>query len=58
MRNVHKTVVGKLEGKSPHGRPMCRWEDNISIDLKKSIMTGIGLDLSDSGKESIGRLFL
>jgi hypothetical protein len=24
---------GKLEGKSLLGRPRCRWEDNIKMDL-------------------------
>jgi hypothetical protein len=23
------------EGKSPLGRPICRWEDNIKIDLRE-----------------------
>jgi hypothetical protein len=32
-------VVGRPEGKRPLGRPRCRWEDNIKIDL-----TGIGID--------------
>jgi len=25
--------VGKPEGKRPLGRPRCRWEDNIKMDL-------------------------
>jgi hypothetical protein len=29
MRNAYKILVRKLEGKRPHGRPRCRWEDNI-----------------------------
>ena len=27
--------MGKLKGKRPLGRPKCRWEDNISMDLKE-----------------------
>ena len=27
--------MGKLEGKRQHGRPRCRWEDNIKIDLQE-----------------------
>jgi len=27
--------VGKPEGKSPLGRPKCRWEDNIKMDLQE-----------------------
>ena len=34
-RGVHKVLVGKPEGKSPLGRPRCRWEDNIKIDLEE-----------------------
>jgi len=26
--------VGKPEGKRPLGRPWCRWENNIKIDLQ------------------------
>jgi len=29
------TMVGKPEGKSPLGRPRCRWEDNIKMDLQE-----------------------
>jgi len=32
-RDVHRVLVGKLEGKRPLGRPRCRWEDNITMDL-------------------------
>jgi hypothetical protein len=27
--------VGKPEGKSQLGRPMCRWEDNIKINVQE-----------------------
>jgi len=27
--------VGKLEGKRQLGRPRCRWEDNIKMDLQE-----------------------
>jgi hypothetical protein len=33
MRNAHKIVFGKPEGKRPHGRPRLRWENNIRMDL-------------------------
>ena len=32
-RGVHGVLVGKPEGKRPLGRPRCRWEDNIKMDL-------------------------
>jgi hypothetical protein len=31
---VHRLLVGKPEGKRPLGRPNCRWEDNIKMDLQ------------------------
>jgi hypothetical protein len=34
MRSAYNVLVGKLEGKKPLGRPRCRWEDNIRIDLR------------------------
>jgi hypothetical protein len=33
-RGVNSDLVGKREGKRPLGRPRCRWEDNIRIDLQ------------------------
>ena len=32
---VYRLLVGKPEGKSPLGRPRCKWEDNIKMDLKE-----------------------
>jgi hypothetical protein len=32
IRNAHKILVGKLEGKRPLERPMHIWEDNIRMD--------------------------
>jgi len=34
-RGVYRGLVGKREGKSPLGRPRCRWEDNIKMDLQE-----------------------
>jgi len=34
-RGVYRVLVGKREGKRPLGRPRCRWEDNIKIDLQE-----------------------
>ena len=33
-RSVFRVLLGKPEGKRPLGRPMCRWEDNIKMDLQ------------------------
>jgi hypothetical protein len=32
-KNARSLLVGKTEGKSPLGRPTCRWMDNIRMDL-------------------------
>ena len=34
-RGVHRVLVGKPEGKRPLGRPRCRWEYNIKMDLQE-----------------------
>jgi hypothetical protein len=34
-RNAYRIFMGKSEGKRPLGRPRCRWEDNIKIDLRE-----------------------
>jgi 3-oxoacyl-ACP reductase-like protein len=34
-RGVYRVLVGKREGKRPLGRPRCRWEDNIMMDLQE-----------------------
>jgi hypothetical protein len=33
-RSVQRILVGRPEGKRPVGRPRCRWEDNIKMDLR------------------------
>jgi hypothetical protein len=34
-RNAYRLLVGKPEGKRPLGRPICRWVDNIRMDLER-----------------------
>ena len=41
-RVVHKVLLGKPDGKRPLGRPRCRWEDNIKMDLEE-----VGRDCGD-----------
>ena len=42
-RSAFKILTGKPTGKRPLGRPRCRWEDNIRMNLKKSVsIRGIG----------------
>ena len=33
-RDVYRVLVGKPDGKRPLGRPRCRWEDNIKMDIQ------------------------
>ena len=33
-RGVYRVLVGKPEAKRQLGRPRCRWEDNIKMDLQ------------------------
>jgi hypothetical protein len=33
-RGAYWILVGRPEGRRPLGRPRCRWEDNIKIDLQ------------------------
>ena len=40
-RAACRVVVGRVEGKRPFGRPQCRWEDNIKVDLQEG---GGGMD--------------
>jgi hypothetical protein len=32
---VYRVLVGKTEGKKPHGRPRRSWKDNIKADLQE-----------------------
>ena len=34
-RNAYRVLVGKTEEKRPLGRPRCRWEGNIKMDLRE-----------------------
>jgi hypothetical protein len=34
-RKAYTFLVGKPEGKRPLGRPRCRWEDEIRMDLRR-----------------------
>jgi hypothetical protein len=39
-RGLYKVLVGKPEAKRPLGRPRCRWEDGIRMDLREN---GLGV---------------
>jgi hypothetical protein len=39
-RGVYGVLVGRPGGKRPLGRPRCRWEDNIKINLREIEIDG------------------
>jgi hypothetical protein len=39
-RDVYRVLVGRPKGKRPLGRPRCRWEDNIKMDLREIGING------------------
>jgi hypothetical protein len=40
-RKMYKVLVGKSEGRRPPGRPRCRWEDGVRMDLKRDWLGGV-----------------
>jgi hypothetical protein len=42
-------LVGRKEEKRPPERPICRWVNNIKMDLKRDRKGWYELDLSGSG---------
>jgi hypothetical protein len=40
-RNVHRSLVGKPEGKRPLARPRRSWIDNIKMDLLELGLGGV-----------------
>jgi hypothetical protein len=40
-RGVHRVLVGRPKGKRPLGRPRCKWEDNIKMDLREMGIHGM-----------------
>jgi hypothetical protein len=37
-RDVYRVLVGRPEGKRPLGRPRRRWENNIKMDLRETMI--------------------
>jgi hypothetical protein len=42
-KGIYRVLVGRPEGKRPLGRPRCRWEDNIKMDLRETGIDGRNL---------------
>jgi hypothetical protein len=40
-RKLYKVLVGKPKGKRLLGRPRCRWEDGIRMDLRETSVWGV-----------------
>jgi len=59
-RGVYRVLVGKPGGKRPLGRPRCRWEDNIKMDLQEVGCWGIGsielTEVSECVNEPLGSI--
>jgi hypothetical protein len=39
-KGVYSVLVGRIEVKRPLGRPRCRWEGNINMDLSEKGIDG------------------
>ena len=50
-RVAYRVLVGKPEGKRPHGRHRCRWENNIKMDLQEVGWGGGGMDWINLAKD-------
>ena len=38
FKNEYRVLLGKPESKRSLGRPRCRWEDNIKMDLRRWVV--------------------
>jgi hypothetical protein len=41
---MYRLLVGKPEGRTPLGRPSCRWVDNIKMDVVEIEIGWCGVD--------------
>jgi hypothetical protein len=48
-RGAYRILVGRPEGRRPLGRPRCRWEDNIKMDLRE--VGWVGMDWIELAQE-------
>jgi hypothetical protein len=47
VRGAYNILVGSPEGRRPLGRPRCRYEDNIKMDLREIGFVGVNwIDLA------------
>ena len=46
--SAYKGLVGRPDGKIPLGRPVCRWEDEMKMDLREvGCNAGDWIDLAE-----------
>jgi len=46
-RGSYNVLVERPEGKRPLGKPRCRWENNIKMDIQEVVWGGVGwIDLA------------
>ena len=49
--SAHRVMVGRPEGKRPHGRPTRRWEENIKMELQDVELGGVDwIELAQDGQ--------
>jgi hypothetical protein len=48
-RGAYRILVGRPEGRRPLGKPRCRWEDNIKMDLQE--VGWKGMDWIDTAQD-------
>jgi hypothetical protein len=54
-KNAYRILVEKREGKGPLGRPRCRWNNNIRMDLRDTGWGGMNwTDLSQNRDQWTG----
>jgi hypothetical protein len=41
MRNLYRDLVGKPERERPVGRPACKFEDNVKVDITEMGRYGV-----------------
>ena len=56
-RVVHRFLVGKPEAKRILGRPRCKWEDNIKMDLREVGGSGDCMELAQD-RDRWGHLWI
>jgi hypothetical protein len=46
IRGEYRVLLGKLGRRRPDGKPRCRWEDNIKMDVREGMVDMDWIDLA------------